>query len=133
MGVRILVIEDNADNLELVCYLLRAFGHQAIAARDGLSGVRMAAEENPDIVLCDIQLPDIDGYEVARRIRTHPLLASIPMVAVTASAQSSDRQRVLDCGFDGYFSKPIDPETFVSDIDGFLPPAVRSRRPSHSA
>lgn len=133
MGARILVVEDNADNLELVCYLLRAFGHEAIAAPDGLSGVRMAGDERPDIVLCDIQLPDIDGYEVVRRIRSNPSLASIPVVAVTASAQSSDRQRVLDCGFDGYFSKPLDPETFVSDIDGFLPPALRSRRPSQSA
>lgn len=127
MPARVLVIEDHPANLELTCYLLHAFGHTALAATDGLNGLRLAQADPPDLVLCDIQLPDIDGYEVVRRLRAIPALASLPVVAVTASARPSDRQRVLSLGFNGYFSKPIDPRTFISQIDEFLPPALRSQ------
>ena len=127
MAAKILVIEDNPDNLELVCYLLRAFGHQPVAAASGHSGLASAERERPDLILCDLQLPDIDGYEVARRLRNHPELKSVPVVAVTAFAMPADRERVLASGFDGYIAKPIAPEQFVPQIEAFLPRELRPR------
>src|SRR5213592_3146354 len=110
---RILVIEDNPANLDLMVYLLQAFGHQPIQARDGLSGVEAARGGTADLILCDLQLPDIDGYEVARQIKSGSAGHAVPLVAVTAYAMVGDRNKVLAAGFDGYIPKPIIPETFV--------------------
>lgn len=121
---RILVIEDNPENLELMVYLLRAFGHLPLAATDAGKGLAAAARELPDLILCDLHLPGVDGYEVARRLGDDPDLGRIPRVAVTASAMAGDRARGLAAGFDGYIEKPIDPETFVREIESYLP-AVR--------
>lgn len=118
---RILVIEDNAENLELMVYLLEAFGHTVITAVDGTSGLAAAPRERPEIVLCDLHLPGIDGYEVCRRLKADPGLRRIPLIAVTASAMAGDRARGLATGFDGYIAKPIDPERFVGEVEGFLP------------
>src|ERR1051325_3266248 len=93
-GARILVIEDKPANLELMTYLLNAFGHSVLAAGNGLDGVQLASRERPELIICDIQLPDIDGFEVARRLRGDPELASIPLVAVTALAMVGDRHRI---------------------------------------
>lgn len=117
---RILVVEDNAANLDLMVYLLDAFGYIAIPARDGQEALRVTAREKPDLILCDVHLPKMDGYEVVRRLKSDPDSRSIPTVAVTALAMVGDRDRVLRAGFDGYLSKPIDPETFVQQIDGFV-------------
>jgi two-component system cell cycle response regulator len=126
MGGRILVVEDNAANLELMTYLLRAFGHEPIVARDGAEGLARALAGGVDAVICDIQLPELDGYEVARRIRESAGTGAVPLIAVTAFAMVGDRERVLAAGFDGYVAKPIVPETFVAQIEGFLPPERRS-------
>ncbi|MBI1926086.1 response regulator [Candidatus Poribacteria bacterium] len=123
---RILVIEDNYDNLELMTYLLNAFGHTLFSAHDGEEGLAVACRETLDLIICDVQLPGIDGYEVARQLKTHPVLHSIPLVAVTAFAMVGDRDKVLAAGFDEYISKPIAPETFVGQVDGFLQPGQRS-------
>jgi CheY-like chemotaxis protein len=123
---RILVIEDNPDSLELIVYLLTAFGHALIQASSGAAGLEAARRERPDLVLCDLQLPDLDGYDIARRLKEDPALRAIPLVAVTAYAMVGDRERVLAAGFDGYFTKPIEPERFVDQIAGYLgarPPA----------
>jgi CheY-like chemotaxis protein len=120
MGARILVIEDNPTNLELMTYLLRAFGHTPLTAGDGEAGVEAALRERPDLVLCDLAMPRLDGYGVVRRLKADPALRHIPVVAVTASAMVGDRDRVIATGFDGYISKPIDPETFVAEVEGFL-------------
>jgi CheY-like chemotaxis protein len=120
MGRRILVIEDNTTNMELMTYLLTAFGHTTIAARDGEEGVEAALHLNPDLILCDLALPKIDGYGVARRLRGEPGLSAVPMIAVTASAMVGDRDKVMAAGFDGYISKPITPETFVAEVENFL-------------
>lgn len=120
MALRILVIEDNPTNLELMRYLLRAFGHTVDAARDGEEGVRIAMDTLPDLVLCDIALPKLDGYGVAQRLKGDPRVRHIPLVAVTALAMVGDRDRVLATGFDGYITKPIAPETFVQDVAGFV-------------
>lgn len=114
------MIEDNPTNLELITYLLNAFGHTTIAARDGEEGVAAALRTNPELILCDIALPKLDGYGVARRLRAEPTLNGVPLVAVTASAMVGDRDKVVASGFDGYISKPINPETFVAEVEAYL-------------
>jgi two-component system cell cycle response regulator len=127
---RILVIEDNPANLELMTYLLTAFGHTSLSAITGEEGLERARRESPDLIVCDIHLPVKDGYEVARRLKKHAALRAIPLVAVTALAMVGDRDRVLSAGFDGYISKPIDPETFVRQVESFLrPDQLSTRRP----
>jgi two-component system cell cycle response regulator len=121
METRILVIEDDPASLELMGYLLRAFGYTPITVENGERGLVAAQDASPDLILCDIQLPGIDGHAVARRLKGNPVLAQIPLVAVTALAMVGDRDRVLASGFDGYISKPIVPETFVTQIEAFLP------------
>ncbi|HKW38639.1 MAG TPA: response regulator [Burkholderiales bacterium] len=128
MQARILVIEDNKANLELVEYLLKASGYATLTARDGEEGVRTARQECPDLIVCDLQMPMLDGYEVVREVKKDPLLRPIPIIAVTASSMPGDRNKVLSKGFDGYVSKPIDPERFVRSLEGFLPPGLRAHR-----
>ena len=122
---RILIIEDNAANLELMRYLLDAFGHTIATAGDGGTGLSAAALDPPDVILCDLQLPDIDGFEVIRRLRADARLAAIPVIAVTALAMVGDRDKALAAGFDGYLSKPIDPESFVARVESFFPEKLR--------
>jgi CheY-like chemotaxis protein len=117
---RILIIEDNPANLELMRYLLQSFGHTVLTAADGEIGVEMVRRERPDLVLCDVQLPKLDGIGVARAVRSDPDLRLVPLVAVTAFAMVGDRDRLLRAGFDGYLPKPITPETFLNDIETFL-------------
>jgi len=124
---RVLVIEDNPDNLELMTYLLNVFGHLTLTAEDGESGIALIARERPDLVVCDIHLPKADGYEVARRTKADPALSAIPVVAVTALAMVGDRDRVLSAGFDGYLTKPIEPQSFVADLEGYL----SAKEPGH--
>jgi|SRR5947208_6107281 len=121
MPARILVIEDNKDNLDLMSYLLSAYGHTALKVTDGEEGLEVAQRELPDLVLCDVQMPKMDGYEVARRIRQGPPLSQLRLVAVTAFAMRGDRDKVMQAGFDGYIAKPIVPEEFVSQVEQFLP------------
>lgn len=130
MGARILIVEDNPANLELMSYLLSAFGHDVLAAQDGQRGLDTAWRERPDLIVCDVQLPDMDGYEVARWLKSNPDLRAIPLVAVTALAMVGDRDRVLAAGFDGYLAKPIDPEAFVPQVEAFLGPRYRPARPT---
>jgi two-component system, cell cycle response regulator len=118
---RILVIEDNPTNLDLMCYLLRAFGYAPLTASDGEEGLEVAQREQPDLILCDIQMPRLSGFEVVRRLKNHPALSQIPLVAVTASAMVGDSDKVLAAGFDGYIAKPITPETFVEQVARYLP------------
>lgn len=138
---RILIIEDNPTNMQLMAYLLRAFGHDPIEAADGEAGVEAARRESPDLILCDVQVPKMDGYKIAEHLKRHPALRTIPLVAVTALAMVGDRDKVLAAGFDGYIAKPIDPETFVGQVEALLSevPGARCRvsgptsRTSHPA
>jgi two-component system cell cycle response regulator len=123
MAARIVVIEDNKENLDLMSYLLRAFGHTVFSTGDGEEGLETVRRELPDLILSDLQMPKVDGYEVARAVRQDRRLAKLPMVAVTAYAMRGDRDRVLAAGFDGYISKPIVPEEFVGQVEAFLRPA----------
>ena len=126
MVARILVIEDNAANLELVRYLLTFSGYTVLEARDGSQGLEMAWRERPDLVICDLQMPLLDGYEVLARLRENPNSDGTVIVAVTAFSMPNDRQKVLTAGFDGYLSKPIEPENFVDQIGAFLPAELRA-------
>ena len=120
MQGRFLVIEDNPQNLELMSYLLRAFGHTVLTAGNGAEGIEIARREMFDVIICDIHLPGVDGYEVAKHLKKHPMLRQIPLVAVTAMAMVGDRDKVLAAGFDGYIDKPIMPEEFVKQIEAFM-------------
>ena len=128
MAARILVIEDNRPSRELFTYLLQAFGHAPLEARDGLEGLETIRRERPDLVVCDLQMPRLDGYQLASLVKADEALRATPLVAVTALALVGDREHALSAGFDGYISKPIDPVTFVSQIERFLTPDMRARR-----
>lgn len=120
MAGRILVIEDNSINLQLITYLLRAFNHKVLTASNGSEGIAVAQRERVDLIICDVHLPGMDGYEVARHLKGHPLLRRVPLVAVTALAMVGDREKVLAAGFDYYISKPINPEVFIKQINAFM-------------
>lgn len=123
------MIEDNPTNLQLALYLLQAFGHTVHAARDGVEGIEMAQQHQPDLILLDIHMPKMDGYQVATRLRQDPRCGRIPIVGVTALAMVGDREKLLTSGFDGYISKPIEPESFVDKVQSFLrvpPPGGQS-------
>ena len=118
---RILIIEDNPANVELMTFLLTAYGHTAASAPDGARGIALARAQVPDLVACDVNLPGMNGYAVLAALRAEPGLAGVPVLAVTALAMSGDREKVLAAGFDGYISKPIEPESFVAELEAFLP------------
>ncbi|HUR41263.1 MAG TPA: response regulator [Verrucomicrobiae bacterium] len=123
---RIVIIEDNAHNLSLMTYLLSASGHATEGWGDGQSGLDAVRRAPPDLVLCDIQLPHLSGYEIATALRDDPALRTLPLVAVSALAMRGDRERALAAGFQGYIEKPVQPETFVEQVEAYL--AQRLRR-----
>jgi two-component system cell cycle response regulator len=126
LSARILIIEDNPANMELMSYLLDAFGHTVLPALDGEEGVEAARRELPDLILCDVHLPNMDGYGVLAQLKLEPGLRTIPVIAVTALAMVGDRQKLLAAGFDGYLGKPIEPELFVGQCEKFLTSALHS-------
>lgn len=125
MIARILIIEDNQFNHELIEYLLTQAGYATLSAWDGLEGLEAARGSVPDLILCDLQMPVMTGYEVVQQIKAEPQTSRIPIVAVTASSMTGDSDKALSAGFDGYIAKPIEPRTFVQQIETFLPPALR--------
>jgi CheY-like chemotaxis protein len=130
MAARILVIEDNAANLELVRYLLTYSGYTVLSANDGAQGLALARQGRPDLIICDLQMPELDGYEVLEQLRRDAGGAGLRIVALTAFSMPKDRDKVLTAGFDGYLSKPIEPEAFVAQIETYLPAELRRPRPS---
>jgi len=120
MKKTILVIEDNEKNLYLTTYLLEKHGYKVIPARDGRIGVDLADQVKPLLILLDIQLPEMDGYAVAEELRNNPSLDDVPIVAVTSYAMAGDRERILATGCQGYIEKPINPSTFVDDVEKHL-------------
>jgi CheY-like chemotaxis protein len=112
----VLIIEDNMDNARLVMYPLKRAGYESVVASTGEEGVELALERVFDLVLVDIGLPGIDGYEVIRRIRAQKSRDGIPVVAITSYAMVGDREKILAAGANGYFEKPIDPVCIVDQI-----------------
>lgn len=131
MPAHILIIEDDSASRELVKYLLEASGYTVLTAEDGRAGLRTALEAHPDLVLCDLQMPLMNGYEVVQRLREHPGWHHVPMIAVTAFSMMGDRESALAAGFDDHITKPITPETFIGQIESFLPPALRGSLPAY--
>ena len=123
MGNSILYIEDNPDNMRLVQRALESRGYHLFQAKNGLDGVRVAENEDIDLILLDINLPDIDGYEVARRLRSSSkrALMSTPIIAVTANALKGDAERALEAGCDVYMSKPINIRELWARVEAFVP------------
>jgi two-component system, cell cycle response regulator DivK len=121
MGQRILVVEDTEDNRQIVRDLLSSVGYELIEAVDGAEGVAMAQSQHPDLILMDIQLPGMDGYEATRQIRAVPELAGVPIIAVTSYALSGDEAKTRAAGCDGYVAKPFSPRHLLAKIREFLP------------
>jgi len=117
---RVLVVEDNDDNLYLIRFILEKNGYEVIEAMTGLKGVEAAAKEKPDLILMDIQLPDIDGYETTRRIRASATGSTVPIIALTSYAMVGDEKKALNAGCSGYFKKPIDPDTIIVEIEKYF-------------
>lgn len=113
---RALIIEDNEDNMELISFILKKNGYETLQAETGLQGFKLALQEKPDFIVLDIQLPDIDGYEVLRRIRSSEINGNIPVIAVTSYAMTGDREKMLAAGCSGYVEKPIDPRKIINQI-----------------
>lgn len=120
MKGNILVIEDNEQNLYLVKFILEKNGYQVNAAVDGQTGIEMADHLKPDLILLDIQLPVMDGYAVARSLRANSNVANIPIIAVTSHAMVGDREKAMAAGCNGYIEKPINPDTFISEVESHL-------------
>lgn len=117
---KVLVIEDNRDNLRLITYALQRNDYGMIAAETGEAGVELAIQERPYFIIVDVNLPGIDGLEVARRIRSLDIVKDTPIIAITSYAMVGDRERILEVGCNGYFEKPIDPLTIVEKIEEVL-------------
>ena len=115
-GERVLIVEDNEKNMKLFRDVLEASGYRLLEATTGEQAMELAVEQQPNLVLMDIQLPDIDGVDALGRLRADARTASIPVVALTAQAMHGDRERFLDAGFDAYISKPVDILEFVRTV-----------------
>jgi len=117
---RVLVVEDTEDNRQIIRDLLTSAGYEMIEAVNGEQGVAMAAEHRPDLILMDIQLPVLDGYEATRRIKANPALRHIPIIAVTSYALSGDEEKTREAGCDAYVAKPFSPRLLLAKLRGFL-------------
>ncbi len=117
---RILVVEDNEDNMYLITVLLQKSGFAIFEAWDGAEGVELALKEKPDLILMDIQLPVLDGYEATKRIKANKETKDIPVIALTSFAMAGDKEKALDAGCDSYIEKPINPETFIAEMEKYL-------------
>jgi len=117
---KILIIEDNEQNLYLETFILQKNGHEIIQARSGETGIALAAQTLPDLILLDIQLPGMDGYTVAEELRKNSVIANRPIIAVTSYALTGDRERILEAGCTSYIEKPINPDTFHMEVSQFL-------------
>lgn len=124
MNSTVLLIEDNEKNRYLATFLLEDQGYKVVHAPDGPSGIAVAQTLRPDLIVLDIQLPEMDGYAVARALREIAPLRGVPIIAVTSYAMVGDREKALSAGCNGYIEKPINPETFAAEIARFVPPAT---------
>ena len=121
MAHRVLIVEDNELNMKLFHDLLEASGMEILETRNGIDALRVAKEQRPDLIVMDIQLPEMSGLEVTERIKSDPDLAPIPVIAVTAFAMKGDEERIRAAGCEAYLSKPISIDRFISTIMSFLP------------
>jgi two-component system, cell cycle response regulator DivK len=130
MKSKVLVIEDNKQNMYMITYLLESYGYEVVQSFSGIDGINRAKEEKPDIILLDIQLPEMDGYTIASELKKNEELKSTPIIAVTSYAMPGDKEKAMDAGATGYIEKPINPDTFVSEMEVFLPAHLVQRSKS---
>lgn len=119
-GKTVLHVEDNADNRLLVRRLLQAFGYNVVEAENASKAREALKTCQPDLILMDINMPDVDGYTLTNELKAMPKLIGIPIVAITANVMKGDRERTLSAGCDGYIEKPIDVDKFIDQVDRFL-------------
>ncbi|HLP06823.1 MAG TPA: response regulator [Opitutaceae bacterium] len=124
MKPRILLIEDNDANRHLATFLLESAGCEVHHAGDGAHGLALASSLHPTLVVLDIQMPEMDGYEVAARLRADPVTVAIPILVVTSYAQTGDRQRAFALGVSDYLEKPFEPDDFLARVSRLLPPVA---------
>lgn len=124
MPSKILYVEDNPQNMRLVKKILMSAGYEVLEATDGLTSVAVAAREHPDLILMDINLPDINGLEATARLKASPQLAEIPVIALTANAMHGDREHCISAGCDGYLAKPVMKSELLMTVANFLTQAV---------
>ncbi len=127
MLARILIIEDDSFSRALATYLLRSAGYTVVEAEDGNIGLRLALQDSADMIICDLQMPVMNGYDVAHGLRKSAEWRKVPLIAVTSFAMLGDREKALHAGFDEHIGKPISPENFIAQIETFLPPALKAR------
>ena len=125
----IILIEDNEQNRYLATFLLDQHGYAVVSASDGPAGIALAKTVKPALILLDIQLPLMDGYAVARELRNNPVLRDVPIIAVTSYAMVGDREKSLAAGCNGYLEKPINPETFVTEVERYLKTTRKEKNP----
>jgi two-component system cell cycle response regulator DivK len=113
---KILLVEDNEDNLLIYSTILRHYGYEVIEARDGCAGVEAGKRELPDLILMDVSIPLMDGWEATRRLKADPTTAHIPIIALTAHALASDQQKAIEAGCDGYIAKPAEPRVVLAAV-----------------
>lgn len=119
---RILIIEDDPDNLEMVQFLLERAGYTILTTQNGTEGLELAQRELPDLILLDMTIPGLDGWQLAATLKGAQETSRLPIIALTAHTLPGDRKRALDAGCDGYISKPLNLETFLQDVASFLQP-----------
>jgi CheY-like chemotaxis protein len=117
---RVLVIEDNIDNMDLVRFLLEQVDYEVQEARDGRTGLDLAYQDHPDLILLDMSIPEVDGWKVARQLKDDPRTSTICIVALTAHILPGDRKKALDAGCDGFISKPLDIPSFAGQVSAYL-------------
>ena len=116
----ILHVEDNSDNRLLIRRLLQAYGYQVLEAENALKAKELLRNHHPDLILMDINMPDIDGYTLTSELKSMPALVNVPVVAITANVMKGDRERTLSAGCDGYIEKPIDVDRFIEQVERFI-------------
>jgi two-component system, cell cycle response regulator DivK len=120
MKQKILIIEDNEQNMYMLTYLLESNNYDVFQSFSGSEGIALAKETKPDVILLDIQLPEMDGYTVARELRKNKELTGTSIIAVTSYAMTGDKEKAIEAGATGYIEKPIDPDTFISQMEVFI-------------
>lgn len=128
MKLKALIIEDNDQNMYMLTFLLERNNYEVMQAFNGIDGVKAAVENSPDVILLDIQLPEMDGYQVAREIRKVNDLNHVPIVAVTSHAMVGDREKAMASGANGYIEKPIDPDNFIQRMESYFSKELLGRR-----
>lgn len=120
MKKKVLIVDDNENNLYLASFLLTTNGFDIVTAKDGKEALKLIIAEKPFLILLDIQMPEMDGYEVTRRVRLMPEFIDVPIIAVSSFAMVGDREKALAVGCTGYIEKPINPDTFINEITRFI-------------